>query len=120
MDMRQLLVDVSLVDIRFTLESVVFEFLDMYAGARVATLTCENVCAFSYSEPDGGGLPYYVGELNLRSVTREEAVALVGKMGFGWRDTSGILPDQTFLEHVEIDGGVVVSVVCRRSTLTGA
>ena len=121
-----LLEDVNLSEIQITSDgkNINFNFLDMYEGKPIASMTCKNVMHFIYSntfDDNDYGFACYAGEVTLQSFTsHEDIVHTLGSMKYRFKkcdmygNALGFEPMEE-LHLVGIEGGEVsIAVLCKK------
>jgi hypothetical protein len=111
---QELLADVNRSEIVFPEASstAILSFLNMRDGGAVGSLVCSGVVVFAYHTLSESSLPHYVGEVNHARVLSHEVPTLLAGLRYGWRGGAAVTPEGGELQHVHIEGWVVIDIVC--------
>jgi len=121
MNKNMLLEDVNLSEIQISSDgkNIRFDFLDMYEGEPIASLICEDVLHFIYSNnfDEDDSFACYVGEVTVQTFALDkDIVRELHTMEYQFYDMGGnVLVRHNELHVVEIEGGEVsIKVLCKK------
>ncbi|HWZ59310.1 MAG TPA: hypothetical protein VNW46_10060 [Gemmatimonadaceae bacterium] len=114
MKAQQLLADVNLSEVVFPAASstAILRFLNMHDGGAVGSLVCRGVVVFAYHTRPESSLPEYVGEMNHTAVLSRDVPTLLAGLRYSWHGGAAVTPEGGALQHVHIEGGLVIDIVC--------